>query len=193
MAIIGLGMWWFYYCKSQPKYNGLLWAHPDKGGGVIDITKVPQTLQKPYYFNYRALEFGISYFRQPLYLWYQEKIVKDGITSYPIMMWEPKEPADFGLQATAKGEPDKSKPYITPNQLFATTDWSALRILETAKSSITETIKLGVAVLMACACIFGIIIALDMVGKKDETKPIQTAKPITQIIQPQNYGGLTIW
>jgi hypothetical protein len=194
LLVCGLALWWFFSCKSVPKYNGLLWVHPDKGGGVVDITKPPVSLQKPFYFNYRQLEFGLSYFRRPLYLWAQDKITdSNGIVTYPIIPWEPKEPSDFLLQATPKGEPDRTKPYVTTNQLYRKTDWSPLRILETSSSKITEAIKLGVAVVMACVCVFGIIMALDMIGKKDTAQPIQTAKPMTQIIQPQNYGGLLIW
>jgi hypothetical protein len=194
LALCGLVMWWFFYCKSKPKYNGLLWVHPDKGGGVIDITKDPALLQKPYYFNYRTLEFGISFFRKPLFLWQQDKREVNGVISYPIVMWEPSIPADFMLPSSAGSEPDKAHPYITPNELYDTTDWACLRKLETSQSSLTETIKLGVAVVMACVCIFGIIVALDMIGKKEPaTVPIQTTgKPITQIVQPQNYGGLLI-
>jgi hypothetical protein len=193
MAIAGLIIWWYFYCKAKPKYNGFLWVHPDKGGGVIDILKEPTGKQKPFYFNYRTLEFGLSFFRQPIWLWAQDKLVDaKGIVSYPIIHWEPKDPSDFGLQATAKGEPDKSKPYVTPNQLFATTDWSCLRVLETSRSSITEAIKLGMAVIMVCVCVFGIIVALDMVGKKDVPTGNITASPpaASMIIERPDYGGL---
>jgi len=193
LLFCGIVLWWFYYCKSPPKYNGLLWVHPDKGGGMIGITKEPG-LQKPYYFNYRLLEFGIPFFRHPLWLWKQDK-VKDyhGSNSYPIVHWEPTVPADFELPSNAGGEADKTKPFISPNELFDTTDWDCLGKLETAKSGWQQTVKLGVAVVMVCVCVFGIIVALDMIGKKD-TQPIQTnGKPVTQIIQQPNYGGLLIW
>jgi hypothetical protein len=192
ILISGMITWWFFYCKKKPAYNGFLWVHPDKGGGVIDITKEPG-LQKPFYFNYRTLELGLSFFRQPIYFWKQDKITDPkGSLTYPIVHWEPVDPADFMLQATAKGEPDKAKPYVTPNQLFATTDWSPLKVLETARSGVTEAIKLGVAVIMACVCIFGIIVALDMIGKKEVPAPVTapTGKSSTMFIQPLNYGGL---
>lgn len=193
ILVVGGIMWWYVYCKSKfKKYNGFLWVHPDKGGGIIGITKEPG-LQKPFYFNYRALELGLSFFRQPVWMWAQDKVTDaKGNVSYPIKHWEPIEPADYMLQATPEGDPDKSRPYVSPNELFDTTDWSALRQLETAKNPWQETIKIGMAIIMACVCIFGIIVALDMIGKKDvPTKPIQTSnKPLTQIIQPLKYGGL---
>jgi hypothetical protein len=190
-AIAGLLLWWFIYCRSKPKYNGFLWVHPDKGGGIIGIDKLPG-LQKPFYFNYRTLEFGLSFFRKPLYLWAQDKVTDaKGVISYPIIPWEPKEPADFMLQATAKGEPDKTKPYVTTNQLYRKTDWRPLRVLETSTSSITEAIKLGMAVVMVCVCVFGIIVALDMIGKKD-TQPVAAPpeKAVSMMIDLPDYGGL---
>jgi len=190
-AVAGLLLWWFIYCRSKPKYNGFLWVHPDKGGDIIDITKQPG-LQKPFYFNYRTLEFGLSFFRKPLYLWAQDKVTDaKGVISYPIIPWEPKEPADFMLQATAKGEPDNTKPYVTTNQLYRKTDWRPLRVLETSTSSITEAIKLGMAVVMVCVCVFGIIVALDMIGKKD-TQPVAAPpeKAVSMMIDLPDYGGL---
>lgn len=196
MALCGATLLiWFFHCKKDAPYNGFLWVHPDKGGEVIGIKKDSVYLQKPFYFNYHILDFGIPYFRKPLYLWYQGKIDNGkGNITYPILPWEPAAPADFMLQSTADGEPDKTRPYVTPNQLFNTCDWSALKKLETAPKSIHEMIKTGAAVILACVCILGIIMAIDMIGKKDDGKPVTTStKPVTMIIQPQNYGGLEIW
>jgi hypothetical protein len=192
-SIIFSAIWWFWHCRKEPDYNGLLFVHPDKGGGIIGIKKDPGIV-RPYYFNYHKLEFGIPYFRKPLYLWSQDKIVDDNgeALSYPIRGWEPTVPADFMLQSTAKGEPDKSRPYVTPNQLFNTTDWSPLKKLETSPHKLAETIKLSVAVLLAAICLAGIIMTLDMIGQKDPAQPVQTGKPNALIIQPINYEGLLI-
>lgn len=186
---------WFFHCRKPGAYNGFLWVHPDKGGDVIGIKKDPLYLQKPFQFNYHILEFGLPFFRRPLYLWQQDKIDDGkGNFSYPIIPWEPTIPADYMLQSTADGEPDKTRPYVTPNQLYNTCDWSALRTLETAPKGWHEAVKTGAAVVLACVCILGIIMTIDMIGKKDPAQPVQTtSKPAAMIIQPQNYGGLEIW
>ncbi len=194
LLVCGGALWWFFYCKKEPKYNGLLWVHPDLNGGVIGIKKEPG-LQHPYYFNYRLLEFNLPYFRKPIYLWKQDKITDEqGNVSYPIVHWEPTVPADFMLQSTADGEPDTTSPYVTPNNLFNTTDWSALRVMETAPKQWHEAVKTGVAVLLGVVCVVGMIMTVDMIGKKEPSQqPVQTAKPMSQTIQPQDYGGISIW
>lgn len=191
-AIAGAGAWWFFHCRGKPKYNGLLWVHPDLGNGIIDIQKQPTGRQKPFYFNYHQLEFGIAFFRRPLWLWAQDKKIdeKTGEITYPIVHWEPVIPADHMLPSTAEGEPDKAHPYVTPNELYDTTDWECLRKLETAKSSIVEAIKLGMAIAMVGICLFGIIVALDMIGKKDV--PVASSAPTSMVlnIDHPEYWGL---
>lgn len=193
VIVFGVGLWWWRHCRAKAKYNGFLWVHPDLGGGIIGIEKTPTGQQKPFYFNYHALEFNIAFFRRPLYLWAQDKKVdqKTGEITYPIVHWEPTVPADYMLPSTSSSEPDKAHPFISPNELYDTTDWACLRKLETAKSPIMEAIKTGVAIVMAGICLFGIIVALDMIG--DKPAPATTASPPASMalnIETPNYGGL---
>ncbi len=188
---------WFHECTKKRDYNGVLWVHPEKGGGLIGIKRDPE-LQKPFLFNYSRWQFGLSMFRKHLYMWMEDEPItkpdpknKDKtIKEYPIKHWEPTVAADFGL-VTMKNKDneiviDDSKPYITPNELFDTTDWECLRDLETAKSPIKEAIQLGMAVLMVGICVFGILATVDMIGKKQPVPPAPAA--ISQVIIKGDYG-----
>lgn len=197
-VLLGALLWWYWTCTKKSKYNGLLWIHPDKGGGMIGIQREPE-LQKPFLHNYSKWQFGLSMFRRPLYMWAEDDPVdkpdpKDKtktIKEYPISHWEPTVAADYGL-VTKKDKDneiviDESKPYITPNELYDTTDWECLRELETAKKPWQETVKLGVAIAMMAICVFGILAAMDM-ANKNKVAPAPAPAAITQVMDKGDYG-----
>lgn len=186
MAVFILAGWWIMMNFRPPKYNGLLWLHPEhikklpKVDTVIYIKREPEG-QKPFYYQYDWWRLLKNW---PCYLWYEKdreerEEVRDGkkvrIRSYPVAHWEPDKPPDYLIND------DKAHPYVTPNELFDNTDWECARRYETVKSKLTEAIKLGMAAVMVIVCVVGIIMLVDTaVNKKPEPASPPKASELQQ-------------
>jgi len=167
IIILLIAMVWFFYKNiADYKYNGLLWVHPDRGGGVLPVKQKAQG-QKPFYLRWEWYHI----FAKPTYTWYEDKIEKkemrDGkvvtVAKYVIKHYNP--PSLCPIQFR---DDDKNLIHVdlTPNQLYDNTDWECAKRFETVKSGAMEKVKFGMGVAMVIACIVGVFLLVSELSNK---------------------------
>lgn len=141
---LGVAAILFILGNLPPKYNSLVWRHPDKGGSIERKMMAPMLAHRPWLYRYHS--FAIKH--RPLWLFYEKKegAANPGVR-YSII---PYEPAFSGTE--------------TPEELYDNCEWTPASRFMTVKSKWAEIIKFGLAIAMVGACLFGIIVLLDMIG-----------------------------
>lgn len=143
LATLGYSIYEWRFNKIT--YNSLIARHPDNGGGSYFKQLPPQKDHHPWYYRYKWFHLKWN----PIWVW-EEKKSETGNPEfiYGIVPYEPSSPVT-----------------LTSEALYSDVDWDDAKDYMSCQSKWMEGIKFGMAVLMVLACIFGLMIMVDMLGK----------------------------